>query len=262
MEMKLSSSGGSSTITAEYYLDHAEASGESALSDSYIDYDEEEVKDTNVVGAFKTTNSLAFLGIIGCILGLIGTALMIFGYVSSKGTAVFVLLAVILTLFAPLYLMLALPGSFDDDAEEGMVSPEDAGKNFFGSEKQEMLGGSVEYTWGGSSGWFAAIIAEIICLITLILIVKSKPEAEPKYKEPQIPFESTQRTMTGSYHRQQVYSPPYQEKVYPQAPPVPSTYPQGEEIQCPGCHSVFILAETRRPAYLRCPYCGLEGVMD
>jgi predicted RNA-binding Zn-ribbon protein involved in translation (DUF1610 family) len=42
----------------------------------------------------------------------------------------------------------------------------------------------------------------------------------------------------------------------------PDSKPQGPEFQCPQCGKVFIVALKKRPAHIKCPYCGLEGIVE
>ena len=65
-----------------------------------------------------------------------------------------------------------------------------------------------------------------------------------------------------------------QQDVPPQAPvqkiqfqpdvPIaqPVGKPKGQEFQCPQCSKIFIVALSKRPAYIKCPYCGLEGIVE
>jgi DNA-directed RNA polymerase subunit RPC12/RpoP len=46
------------------------------------------------------------------------------------------------------------------------------------------------------------------------------------------------------------------------AQPVMETKPKGEEFQCPECSKIFIVALEKRPLHIRCPYCGLEGIVE
>ncbi|MEE9151001.1 MAG: hypothetical protein V3U20_04110 [Thermoplasmata archaeon] len=46
----------------------------------------------------------------------------------------------------------------------------------------------------------------------------------------------------------------------PMAQPVEKS--KGKEFQCPECGKIFIVALTKRPAHIKCPYCGLEGMID
>lgn len=47
----------------------------------------------------------------------------------------------------------------------------------------------------------------------------------------------------------------------PMAQPVDEK-PKGEEFQCPECSKIFIVALEKRPLHIRCPYCGLEGMVE
>jgi DNA-directed RNA polymerase subunit RPC12/RpoP len=42
----------------------------------------------------------------------------------------------------------------------------------------------------------------------------------------------------------------------------PPQKPKGQQFQCPECRRIFIVAMTKRPLHIRCPYCGLEGMID
>jgi DNA-directed RNA polymerase subunit RPC12/RpoP len=49
-------------------------------------------------------------------------------------------------------------------------------------------------------------------------------------------------------------------------PEIPMAQPaeksKGPEFQCPECGKIFIVALTKRPAHIKCPYCGLEGIVE
>ncbi|UCF07782.1 MAG: hypothetical protein JSW28_09105 [Thermoplasmata archaeon] len=38
--------------------------------------------------------------------------------------------------------------------------------------------------------------------------------------------------------------------------------PKGEEFKCPSCGKIFIVALSKRPLHIRCPYCKLEGMVE
>lgn len=42
----------------------------------------------------------------------------------------------------------------------------------------------------------------------------------------------------------------------------PAGKPKGQEFQCPQCSKIFIVTLSKRPAHIRCPYCGLEGIVE
>lgn len=42
----------------------------------------------------------------------------------------------------------------------------------------------------------------------------------------------------------------------------PVEKPKGQEFQCPQCSKIFIVAMSKRPAHIKCPYCGLEGIVE
>ncbi|UCE36652.1 MAG: hypothetical protein JSW00_14210, partial [Thermoplasmata archaeon] len=199
-EVEYSSSEGSATLTHDYYLDHSELEGPFNVS-AELNYDHEKIKDMHVTQAFVTTQVLTFVGIIGCIIGLIGALLVMVEKINYKIGVVLVLLAVILSLIAPIYLMVTLPEAFKQDSEEppveipysesvtitlGELPTENLGTDFSGSDTktQQGLGTevTVEFTWGGSTGWYLPIIAMILCIIALIFVATSKPAAEPVFQ--------------------------------------------------------------------------------
>lgn len=261
-EVTISGFGNIEGINIDYYLDHAYA--ELPGDSEELSYDNETAKDYNWVQTFKTTQILAFLGIIGCFMGLIGAAMVMSEKLNSKAGAVLVLLAVILSLIAPLYLMFTLPNAIDKDAEEeGAISfQEDMRKDFFGSGKEELMGISMEASWGGSTGWFLTIFAAIICIIALILVAISKPVPAPTIEQLPMPLDMYAQPydILQPQSQAQFYA---DEDTYPQYPsPLQIPRPQGEDFQCPNCSSIFILTLTKRPAIIRCPYCGLEGLVE
>lgn len=266
-EMTVEGYGEPDSYYVDYHLDHAESTGLGVTVD--VDYDEEPQKDFNYIQTLKTTQIIAYIGIIGCIIGLIGTVIVTMDKLSSRGGAVLVLLAVIFSLMAPLYLMIALPAAFEEDARE-LNSPLPSEKietDFFGSDKyeEESLGSTVTYeiTWGGSIGWFLTIFAAIIVIIAFILIIISKPAPAPISQEMPMPFDMYAQPNAMFQPQEQAQFYYEQTSAYTQAPfAEPFAEPQGEEFQCPQCNRIFILTTAKRPAILRCPYCGLEGLVE
>jgi hypothetical protein len=278
-EVKISGPGGSATATVVYYLDHFEINelGESIE----FNYEDENIEDMHFSQTFRTTQIISLMGIIGCILGLIGAAMVMLEKISSKIGALLVLIAVIFSLIAPIYLMIALPGAFKEDADEPSVSishgenitvtlgdihSKKMGTDFFGSDKNETQSMGVElteeYTWGGSTGWFLTFFAAIICIIALFLVAMSKPTPAPTFQEAPMPLDMYAQPYDIQSPQQQAQFYPDQEAFTQYPSPLQMIRPQGEEFQCPSCSSIFILTFTKRPAIIRCPYCGLEGLAE
>ncbi|MEE9151036.1 MAG: hypothetical protein V3U20_04285 [Thermoplasmata archaeon] len=255
------------TFKSEYYFDHATVSRSGTSEEFEIKYDDENVTASKPIETIKTLQIIVYLGIIGCILGMIGAALVASEKMSAKVGAVLVLLAVILSLLAPFYIMFALPAAIKDEANEDntYLDSEKIGTDFFGSAKVESNSDpnmTQEITWGGGLGWFFAIIAMVMCVIALPLVAKSKPAPEPIFQGSPMPFETLAQPEAMLTPTQGEFYPD-QAKIYPQVPPLqPIARPQGEEFQCPECWKIFILATTKRPAILKCPYCGLEGLVE
>lgn len=261
-EMKMSSLGEEESMSVEYYLDHAEA--DFGIEKDEKSYDDEDVKDYNFVKTFKTTQIMAFLGILGCFIGIVGAALVTSEKIKGKAGALFILIAVLLSLIAPLYLMFTLPSAFKEDTEEssGVVMEEEQTSSFFGSEEDEILGIKVEVSWGGSSGWFLAFFAAIISIIALILVAISRPAPAQEMfftPAPMIPQPTVQPQFEGSFSPQ-IQGPQMQIAPAPTASIPPAAH--REEFQCPECNRIFILPPARKPVIARCPYCGLEGLVE
>ncbi len=58
-------------------------------------------------------------------------------------------------------------------------------------------------------------------------------------------------------------TPLQQPEAYPKATPAQQVgHPQGPQFQCPNCHKVFLVASTNRPLDIKCPHCGVEGILE
>lgn len=278
VKMEMSAMGMSLDAETEYYLDHAEVSG-MGMSEE-MSYDNESIEDFNFIKTFQFTQILAILGVIGCIIGLIGAALVVVEKISSKVGAVLVLIAVILSLMAPFYLMFALPAAYKEDFEESGEDgaeiagiSEGMGENFFGSEKQETgeepFSMSLEVTWGGSSGWFLALFAMIMCIIGMIFVAISKPVPKPAYpaqpapitaytypvaQPPQAyapqPVAPTPRSQPPPQVPPPVSRPPPPPPRAPTTPQAPPPPPPPQASACPFCRNPI------SPGNTFCPTCG------
>jgi len=249
------------SIRLNYHLDHAsfetdfpDVPGYSFNGTDDIDYDDETISEMNFVKTFQTTSMLVILGLIGCVLGLIGAALVALGKMKRSIGAILVLIAVIMCLLSPLYLMVSLIPAFEDD---GMIMTSDDPTGFFGSEKSIEDGVTIEHNWGGAIGWFLPIIAAIICIIALIMVALTKPEPQAFSIEGPIAPLMAPADQIPSFSIE-----PEPPGAIPMAQPVMETKPKGEEFQCPQCSKVFIVALEKRPLHIKCPYCGLEGIVE
>jgi len=77
-----------------------------------------------------------------------------------------------------------------------------------------------------------------------------------KQKEDEVVFQVAQQDMPPQAPVQQIQFQP----DMPIAQPVEK--PKGQEFQCPQCSNIFIVALSKRPAHIKCPYCGLEGIVE
>lgn len=266
IEDEHTANGAGYTNKMEYYLDHITLSSGTSNVSIEVSYDEEGAQDQEFVKTFQTTQLFVYLGIIGCIIGMIGAALVMVGKVSHKAGAVMVLLAVILSLIAPMYLMFSLPAAFKEDYEDPEIK-ETIGKDFFGStehtEDYGFINETVKSSWGGTTGWFLGIIAMVMCIIALVLVAKAKPAAEPAPPAEPATFtiEPAPQAMTMEPEAPVTFQPEGA-PIQPPPPVQPPDESQGEQFQCPQCAKIFILSTPQRPAILNCPYCGLEGLVD
>lgn len=251
------------TITVDYYLDHRDSN---LMNTTTTDnYDEEGLGNLTYVSTFETTQMLVYLGILGCVIGMIGASIVMVGKMNHKIGAMLILVAVIFSLIAPLYLMSSLPGAFNEDFGDDETFPDNVGTDFFGTQKLEddlpFSNVTYEYTWGGSTGWFLPIIATVLCVIALILVATSKPAIVPFAAEQPLPPAMAAQPATPVTFQTEAQAPPA--TIAPPAAISPPTEAQpGEQFQCPQCGKIFILATAMRPAVLNCPYCGLEGMVE
>ena len=89
-----------------------------------------------------------------------------------KASGIVALGAMLLLIISPLYMMVALPAALEKDR-----MPEYS-ESFFGSE-----GGS---DWGGDIGWFAALIAFVVTLVSGFVTLRlknQKPASPSEYQE-------------------------------------------------------------------------------
>ena len=105
---------------------------------------------------------------------------------------------------------------------------------------------------------------------------KKKQEKQAKQEQEEIPVfqvespaqtpqEETEPvlTFTADESTQDVQEFSVEAEAEPEIPfAQPVEKPKGEEFQCPECSKIFIVALTKRPLHIRCPYCGLEGMVD
>ncbi len=199
----------------DYYLDKVELKGPDD-SDS-TDYDDETVdKDNKIVSAFELTEIFGYIGLVGTILGIIGAFTVGFDILPKKIGAFLVIIGLVIAVIAPVYLMISLPGAFDE--EGGYLVSEDKGpsKSFFGSKSTDTM----DYSWGGGLGWYMSIGSVIALLISVIFIFESssaygntKQEYHPQYQ----PFEKNNQNRPQGYQEDKQS---YQEKdqEYQQGP--------------------------------------------
>lgn len=150
----------------DFYLNEVEVTNNSETHT--YDYEEEGLDE--VGSTFRITEIFIMIAVLGSVLGAIGAVLAGIGILDPKIGAGLVIIGIVFSLLAPLYLWLDLPGSFDEDMEWEKIGPHQGPLYFIG-------GGSVgdEYrTWGPSIGWFLALAAGILNIISFRLTNASR----------------------------------------------------------------------------------------
>lgn len=286
-QFKISGSGLSISFTVDYYLDHAKISGGFISGSSFFGfenlnmseelyYDDEDTSDSKSIQTFQTTQILAILGLIGCIVGLMGALLVLLRKIPTALGVILVLIAVILALIAPMYIMFALPAAYKEDMGDTASSDSVSTKiseNFFGSEEYEYGGTQSTLSWGGSLGWFMALIAMILCVVALFLVIfsRTKPtDFSRSYPGPQISYE---KHGFPTAHKEEGWSDydtyETQEDIETEAPlvfppfgPKPAGSSLTRRFQCPECEGIVVISVPKRPLDVKCAKCGCSGIVE
>jgi hypothetical protein len=222
-----------------FYLDRTETSFLNTTETTY--YNEVDNQTSESLEVFKTTQLMVYMGLVGCIVGILGAALVMVEKTSAKVGAVLVLIALILAILAPIYIMFMLPGAFDKDFEQSggasEVLPSGISQSFFGSERSESDEGdftlTTEYTWGGGLGWIFSLISVIILIIAMSLAGRAKkvderieePEPQPRQAQQQ-PVSKQPATPSKKAPPPRRTTPPSKPATPP--PSKPSTPPSSE----------------------------------
>lgn len=282
-ESKVSASGISARSSVEYFFDHAEISGSVGSSYGYfgptfststsISYDNESIKDLNIFQTFRTTQVLAFVGLVGCIIGLLGATMVVFRKIGPKFGAFLVLIAVILSLIAPLYIMFALPAAYEKDlGDDPDIDPvsQKMTESFFGSEEYDFGSAHVEFSWGGSNGWLMAMCSMIICVVSLFLVILSKPQPSPLSREYSIPSVNYETRNFPTAHKEDGWSRFENHEteevdsplVFSPIGPKPKGGLLPRRFECPECQGIIRVSVPKRPLNVRCSKCGVGGIVE
>lgn len=147
---------------------------------------------SNISSSSNTTNyadtphvgsvfSLAtILTILGLVLGIamIAIALLPGGNPSFRRFAMVAgVLAFLVLLIAPLYVMSALPGAANQDSGGGPGATTYSG--FWGTKSASFFGLQATITWAAGWAWYLALVAAIVFLIAGVVIVASRRPAMP-----------------------------------------------------------------------------------
>jgi hypothetical protein len=150
--------------------------------------------DSDAWGVFSTTQILTILALVFTLLMFIFGLLVAMGKVSGKIGGIVGVLAVVFTLLAFVYFMAALPPTMEEEAVEGLG----AISGFWGSESIDLMGASMDMSWGPGIAWYLMIVAFFLALIGTVMLFGAKeapaplpptagepyPPAEPPMPEP------------------------------------------------------------------------------
>jgi multisubunit Na+/H+ antiporter MnhG subunit len=271
----------------DYYLDHATSNARFDLPGDYpglertggtdeIQYDNETISNLKFYQTFKTTQILAIAGLVGCIIGMMGAAMVLLKKIGTTLGILLVLIAVILSLIAPLYIMFALPAAYQEDLENesGTDSISSGiGKDFFGHKEMRTESIAIELSWGGSYGWFLALAAMISCVVALFLVIfsRGKPSTESRsYSGPQISYD---KRSFPTAHKEEGWSDysTYEssDNIETEAPlvflpfgPKPAGSSLTRRFQCPECEGIVVISVPKRPLDVKCSKCGTRGIVE
>jgi amino acid transporter len=230
---KTSGGGSDYEVTYDYKLQEATRITED--EEETISYTNETFEDLKVVPVFNNTFYMTILALVMAILllvfailgGLKGGKLPVLG-------VIFGVLAFIFALIAPMYMMIGIPAAITEEWEEAKKEAEEnnwdapdkpiQAESFFGSEESEegTNGDSVktELSWGGSTGWFLAIVAFVFALLAFVNMLnvmresKAGPTGAPP--PPGYPPQPGAPPPPGGYP-----PPPPPQGGYPPQPPPP-----------------------------------------
>jgi hypothetical protein len=110
--------------------------------------------------------------------GLMMVLSLLYGLKKIKWNNLFLfigLVALILSILAPIYLTITLPGSFEADNEdkEWIEDDPNPATSFFGSKSYKgQSDEDITEEWGGATGWYLSVIAFIFVLISFFFFKK------------------------------------------------------------------------------------------
>jgi multisubunit Na+/H+ antiporter MnhG subunit len=271
----------------DYYLDHATSNAIFDLPGDYsglersggideIQYDNETISNLKFYQTLKTTQIMAIAGLVGCIIGMMGATLVLLKKIGTTLGILLVLIAVILSLMAPIYIMFTLPAAYQEDLEnEGVTdsSSSGIGSDFFGNKEMRTENFAVEMSWGGSFGWFMALAAMVLCVVALFLVIfsRTKPTTySPSYSEPQINYDKhgfpTAHKEDGwsDYNTYETVDDTETEAplVFPPFGPKPAGSSLTRRFQCPECEGIVVISVPKRPLDVKCSKCGTSGIVE
>jgi len=130
-------------------------------------------------GLYSLTQIMVILGLVMCILLLVGGVMLMKGPDKKKLAVLFGVLALVFSLLAPVLFMAMHPGALKEDSKAASGSEPTAGPptSFTGS-MDSILG---KVTWGPGTGWIMGLLGFIFALLgfILVLLVKKPGVAAP-----------------------------------------------------------------------------------
>jgi preprotein translocase subunit SecG/multisubunit Na+/H+ antiporter MnhG subunit len=126
---------------------------------------------------YGTTQLLVILGLVMCILLLVGGVMLMKGPEKKMLVTIFGVLALVFTLLAPVVLMAMHPGAVKEDTKSASgTDPTGNGPfaSFTGSTDSTLMG---KMTWGPAIGWIMALLGFIFALLGFVLVLLVKKPA-------------------------------------------------------------------------------------
>lgn len=182
--------------------------------------------DQDTTNTSTTLNITTWLTTIGTISATIAVMLLGIAINSDRSKyrkigAALLIAGLILAVVAPIYFMMELPNSYENDLYDDSELPDhdSPAKSFFGSYDQE----NREESWRGGIGWFLSFIAAAILGIGAVLALKSdrrsqyyqSPEPRQHFEERRS-YEETEGQQYEGTRQQEQYEQPREEPPQPQ----------------------------------------------
>jgi amino acid transporter len=227
----------------EYYLEDVDLEIESGNSTTRVtfDYDDEELESEGLAPVFAAANGIVVLAMILSFFLML--TILVSAYRHGKGGKIIVglgVLAIIAVLAAAAYIAVGIPNAFNASYE-----PFDEGDTDKPEYTQSFIGEEEGISWGAGPGWYQAVIALILLIISVILAGSASKQAlaeDERMEEAWLRGENPEHRTASPVNVQ-----------------VSLVDTETLTLECPGCRKKFTAEIESRPAKVSCPSCGVEG---